>query len=89
MLKNAKILLLASSVAMVLCVLLGLNTRGVHADTQQDGAYTQMGVYREVLTHIQADYVVQPDIDAVTNGALRGLLESSRCGLELPDAGGL
>jgi carboxyl-terminal processing protease len=76
MLKNAKILLLASSVALVLCVFLGMNARGVHADTQQDGAYTQMGVYREVLTHIQSDYVEDPNIDAVTNGALRGLLES-------------
>src|SRR6204780_3630464 len=76
MLKNAKILLLASSVALVLCVFLGMNARGVRADTHQDGAYHQMDVYREVLSHIQTDYVEDPNIDAVTNGALRGLLES-------------
>jgi len=76
MLKNAKILLLASSVALVLCVFLGMNARGVRADTQQDGAYRQMDVYGEVLRHIQTDYVEDPNIDAVTNGALRGLLES-------------
>jgi carboxyl-terminal processing protease len=76
MLKNAKILLLASSVALVLCVFLGMNARGVRADTHQDGAYHQMDVYREVLSHIQADYVEDPNIDSVTNGALRGLLES-------------
>jgi carboxyl-terminal processing protease len=76
MLKNAKILLLASSVALVLCVFLGMNARGVHADTQQDGAYRQMDVYGEVLHHIQTDYVEDPNIEAVTNGALRGLLES-------------
>ena len=78
MLKNAKILLLASSVALVLCVFLGMNTRGVRADDTkpQDGAYRQMDVYGEVLQRIQADYVEEPNIDAVTNGALRGLLES-------------
>jgi carboxyl-terminal processing protease len=77
MLKNAKILLLASSVALVLCVFLGMGSHGVSAaDQQQDGAYKQIDVYREVLSHIQTDYVVDPNIGAVTNGALRGLLES-------------
>ncbi len=81
MLKNAKIVLLATSVALVLAVFLGLSSRGVRAssgipDGQQEGAYTQIGVYREVLQHIQTDYVEDPNIDAVTNGALRGLLES-------------
>src|ERR1700679_38390 len=77
MLKNAKILLLASSVALVLCGFLGMGSHGVSAaDQQQDGAYRQIDVYREVLSHIQTDYVVDPNIDAVTNGALRGLLES-------------
>jgi len=78
MLKNAKILLLASSVALVLCVFLGMNSRPVRADdkTGQDGAYRQMDVYGEVLQHIQNYYVEEPNIDAVSNGALRGLLES-------------
>src|SRR6201996_2117996 len=76
MIKNAKIVLLASSVVLVLGVFLGMRSTGVHADTQQDGAYTQIGVYREVLQHIQTDYVEDPNIPAVTNGALRGLLES-------------
>jgi carboxyl-terminal processing protease len=78
MLKNAKIVLLASSVALVLCVFLGMNTRSVRADdtTGQDGAYRQMDVYGEVLQHIQNYYVEEPNIDAVSNGALRGLLES-------------
>ena len=76
MIKNAKIVLLASSVVLVLGVFLGMRSTGVHADTQQDGAYTQIGVYREVLQHIQTDYVEDPNISAVTNGALRGLLES-------------
>src|ERR1700709_2120275 len=78
MLKNAKILLLATSVVLVLCVFLGMNTRDVSAANvpQETGAYRQMDVYGEVLRHIQTDYVEDPNIDAVTNGALRGLLES-------------
>ena len=75
--KSSKILLLAVSIALVLTIFLGVNSSGVSAATEpQDGAYRQINVYSEVLRHIQSDYVVTPNIDAVTNGALRGLLES-------------
>ena len=76
--KLSKILLLIVSVALVLSVFLGVNSSGVSAatDEQQDGAYRQINVYSEVLRHIQTDYVEDPDINAVTDGALRGLLES-------------
>ena len=75
--KISKILLLAVSVVLVLAVFLGVNSSGVSAaSTAQDGAYRQINVYSEVLHHIQTDYVTDPDIPAVTNGALRGLLES-------------
>src|ERR1700722_12065900 len=75
--KISKILLLAVSVALVLTIFLGVNSSGVNAATQpQDGAYRQINVYSEVLRHIQTDYVEEPNINAVTNGALRGLLES-------------
>ncbi len=79
--KLSKILLLVASVVLVLTVFLGVNTSGVSAASesdmdQQDGAYKQINVYSEVLRHIQTDYVVEPNIPAVTNGALRGLLES-------------
>lgn len=49
---------------------------GVHAGGEQDGAYKQMRVYAEVLQKIQNDYVTQPNLDTVTNGALHGLLDS-------------
>lgn len=49
---------------------------GVHAGGEQDGAYREMRVYAEVLQKIQSDYVTQPNIGEVTNGALHGLLES-------------
>lgn len=75
--KISKILLLAVSVVLVVAVFLGVNSNGVSAATEpQDGAYRQINVYSEVLRHIQTDYVEQPNITAVTNGALRGLLES-------------
>ncbi len=54
-----------------------MNSSGVSAATSQDdGAYRQINVYSEVLRHIQTDYVVEPNIGNVTNGALKGLLES-------------
>ena len=75
--KSVKISLLAVSVALVLSIFLGVNAYGVRAaDNGQQGAYRQINVYGEVLQHIQSDYVEVPDIPAVTNGALRGLLES-------------
>ena len=75
--KLSKILLLGVSVVLVVTVFLGVNSSGVSAASDpQDGAYRQINVYSEVLRHIQTDYVEQPNITLVTNGALRGLLES-------------
>src|SRR5215831_19802741 len=75
--KFSKILLLVASVALVLTVFLGVDSNFVSAASNgQDGAYRQINVYTEVLRHIQTDYVVDPNIPAVTSGALRGLLES-------------
>lgn len=76
--KSLKISLLAVSAILLLTVFLGANLRGVHAATadDKDGAYRQMRVYGEVLRHIQTDYVEDPKMTVVTNGALRGLLET-------------
>jgi carboxyl-terminal processing protease len=77
--KSVKIGLLFASVVVVLGIFMGVNASGVRAsdDTAQDnGAYKQMNVYGEVLTHVQNDYVVNPSMKSVTSGALRGLLES-------------
>jgi carboxyl-terminal processing protease len=49
---------------------------GVHANGEQDGAYTQIRVYQQVLRRIQSDYVTEPNMQNVTTGALHGLLES-------------
>jgi len=76
--KSLKISLLALSVVLVLGVFVGVNVHGVRAASEeaQQGAYNQINVYGEVLQHIQSDYVEVPNIPQVTNGALRGLLES-------------
>lgn len=75
--KISKILVLAVSLVLVLTVFLGVRLSGVSAATEgQDGAYRQINVYAEVLQKIQTAYVVEPNIPDVTNGALRGLLES-------------
>ncbi|MDE3105181.1 MAG: PDZ domain-containing protein [Acidobacteriota bacterium] len=74
--KLSKILLLTTSVLFVLAIFLGVNSSGVSAASEEDNAYRQINVYSEVLRHIQSDYVVDPNISKVTNGALRGLLES-------------
>ncbi len=68
--------ILGISIVIILVVLLGgFGPAGVNA-SQSDGAYRQMGVYEEVLHKIQTDYVTDPNIEAVTTGALHGLLES-------------
>jgi carboxyl-terminal processing protease len=75
--KNFKRAVFGISVALVLVVFLGgFVSNGVSAGSQNDGVYRQMGVYEEVLHKVQSDYVTDPNITKVTNGALHGLLES-------------
>jgi carboxyl-terminal processing protease len=49
---------------------------GVKAGNNDDGAYRQLSVYSEVLSRIRSDYVEDPNIAQVSNGALHGLLEA-------------
>lgn len=71
--KTLKAVVLGVSVALVLFTIVGgLRVRA----ESDDGAYRQLGVYSEVLSRIQSEYVEQPNIPAVTDGALHGLLES-------------
>jgi carboxyl-terminal processing protease len=48
---------------------------GVHASAK-DGPYRQLEVYSEVLSRVHLEYVEDPNIPSVTDGALHGLLES-------------
>jgi len=49
---------------------------GAKAGAADDGAYRQLSVYSEVLARIRSDYVEEPNIGKVSNGALHGLLEA-------------
>jgi carboxyl-terminal processing protease len=49
---------------------------GVRASNDGDGAYRQLQVYSEVLSRVRSEYVEEPNIPEVTDGALHGLLES-------------
>ncbi|HEY4879177.1 MAG TPA: S41 family peptidase [Candidatus Acidoferrales bacterium] len=44
--------------------------------SSDDKAFRALTVYTEVLDHIQRDYVDEPNMHAVTNGSLHGLLDS-------------
>jgi carboxyl-terminal processing protease len=64
-----------SVILLLVTVWGGLRAGSVRAD-QKEGAYQEMEVYSEVLNKIQNDYVVDPNMNNVTIGALHGLLES-------------
>jgi len=69
---KAAILVLSSAVLLFMVV---GTFDGVHASSN-DGAYRQLQVYSEVLSRIRGDYVEEPNLPVVTDGALHGLLES-------------
>jgi carboxyl-terminal processing protease len=45
-------------------------------DSNTEKTYRDLGVYSEVLNRIRIDYVTEPDLKKVTDGAIRGLLEA-------------
>ncbi len=71
---KTKAAILVSSFAVLLFVVVG-SLGGVHASSA-DGSYRQLQVYSEVLSRVRSEYVEEPNIPKVTDGALHGLLES-------------
>src|ERR1700740_771464 len=71
---KTKAAILVTSFAVLLFVVVG-SMGGVHASSN-DGAYRQLQVYSEVLSRVRSEYVEEPSIPKVTDGALHGLLES-------------
>ncbi len=69
-----KAAILIPSAAVLLFTVVG-TMDGVRA-SNNDGAYRQLQVYTEVLSRVRSEYVEDPNIPAVTDGALHGLLES-------------
>jgi carboxyl-terminal processing protease len=83
---KTKVAILATSFALLVFIVIG-SMGGVHASSN-DGAYRQLQVYSEVLSRVQSEYVEEPNIPKVTDGALHGLLESldSNSSYLTPDA---
>ncbi len=72
--KTTKLIVLGLSFLLATLVVAG--GLGVKASTNNDDSYRQLGVYSEVLSRIRTEYVEDPNVPSVTNGALHGLLES-------------
>src|SRR5215467_15104513 len=71
---KAKAAILVTSFALLLFMVVG-GLGGVRASSN-DGAYRQLQVYSEVLSRVNSEYVEDPNIPKVTDGALHGLLEA-------------
>lgn len=71
--KSIKAALLSLSALLVIFVIAG--GLGVRA-ANNEGAYRQLGVYSEVLSRVRSEYVEEPNVSQVTDGALHGLLEA-------------
>src|SRR5258705_13336622 len=71
--KTKAVILISSAAALLFIVVGGLE--GVRASSN-DGAYRQLQVYSEVLSRVRSEYVEEPNIPLVTDGALHGLLET-------------
>lgn len=71
---KAKAAILVMSFAVLLFMVVG-GLGGVRASSN-DGAYRQLQVYSEVLSRVNSEYVEDPNIPKVTDGALHGLLEA-------------
>jgi len=73
MTSRIKLAVASTSTCLVFVLLFGA-MRGRSASP--DDTYKHLAVYSEVLGHIKADYVEEPDMKSVTLGAVNGLLES-------------
>ncbi len=71
---KTKFAVLVASLAILMFMVVG-QVGGVSASSN-DGAYRQLEVYSEVLSRVHIEYVEEPNIPNVTDGALHGLLES-------------
>jgi carboxyl-terminal processing protease len=76
---RAKFVVVMSSTCLVALLLLGgVVTKGAAADDPAVGnnVYKHLSVYSEVLGRIKSEYVEEPDMSAVTLGAMNGMLEA-------------
>ncbi|HUI41231.1 MAG TPA: S41 family peptidase [Terriglobia bacterium] len=72
-----RLLLMTVSAALVSYIVVGgVLSRGDTAPSSNDQTYRDLGVYSEVLSRISSQYVTEPNLQKVTDGAIRGLLEA-------------
>lgn len=62
------------SLALIFYVVIGGLLASSASPNEQ--TYKDLGVYEEVLSRINSDYVTEPNLQKVTGGAIRGLLEA-------------
>jgi len=74
MTNRIRVTLIAVSSLLVFYVVLG-GLLGKSESTSEK-TYRDLGVYSEVLNRIRIDYVTEPNLKKVTDGAIRGLLEA-------------
>jgi len=74
MTNRIRLLLISISCTLVFYIALGGVLGKGNSSTEK--TYRDLGVYTEVLSRIKQDYVTEPNLKKVTNGAIRGLLES-------------
>ena len=75
MTKRIRLLVIALSSLLVFYVIIG-GVLGRGSTDQGETSYRDLGVYSQVLSRIQQEYVTQPNLKSVTKGAIRGLLEA-------------
>jgi carboxyl-terminal processing protease len=73
-----RVLLLTVSAALVSYIIVGgaLGRSDTSSTPPSEQTYRDLGVYSEVLSRINSQYVTQPNLQKVTDGAIRGLLEA-------------
>jgi len=73
-----RLLLVTVSTALVSYIIVGavLSRGDTASSNSNEQSYRDLAVYEEVLTRINSQYVTEPDLQRVTDGAIRGLLEA-------------
>ena len=75
MTKRVRLLVIFVSSLLIFYVIIG-SVLGRGSTDQGEKSYRDLGVYSQVLSRIQQEYVTQPNLKNVTKGAIRGLLEA-------------
>lgn len=75
MTKRVRLAVIFISSLLIFYVIIG-GVLGRGSTDQGEDSYRDLGVYSQVLSRIQQEYVTQPNMNNVTKGAIRGLLEA-------------